>query len=495
MEGNKSQNVTDEILGFDEHLVHSFADLNALKKSHERTVIAEAHGAYVYDSDGNRFLDGIGGLWCVNVGHGRREIIDAIADQLQRLDYYSTFYNLTHPQAARLSEKIASTRPSDQGISIPRTSTASCSKCLTLNTETITGTASLAPEPLNHVYFGNSGSVANDSAIRILHYYFNRIGKPKKKKVLSRIGAYHGSTHLAIAMTTPAYRQDWDSAEELVHFLASPYPYRRPDGMTVPQFLDSLIDEMVEAIEKIGPEYIAAFIAEPILGAGGVIVPPEGYHRRTRQVCERYEIKYVSDEVVTAFGRLGRMFASEDVFGIVPDIITTAKGLTSGYQPLSATILSDEIFDVISKPGGRFLHGMTYSGHPAACAAALANIALMEKEDLCGHVRSHGVRFAEALKSLEELPIVGEVRGSHFMQGIEFVSNKTSKTAFDDDANIGGMIAQSAQERGLIVRPLGSMAILSPPLILGNDEIDFVVSVLRDSIIATVEDLKSEGML
>jgi adenosylmethionine-8-amino-7-oxononanoate aminotransferase len=461
MEGNKSQNVTDEILGFDEHLVHSFADLNTLKRSHERTVIAEAHGAYVYDSDGNRFLDGIGGLWCVNVGHGRREIIDAIADQLQRLDYYSTFYNLTHPQAARLSEKIAS----------------------------------LAPETLNHVYFGNSGSVANDSAIRILHHYFNRIGKPKKKKILSRIGAYHGSTHLAIAMTTPAYRQDWDSAEELVHFLASPYPYRRPDGMTVPQFLDSLIDEMVEAIEKIGPEYIAAFIAEPILGAGGVIVPPEGYHRRTRQVCERYEIKYVSDEVVTAFGRLGRMFASEDVFGIVPDIITTAKGLTSGYQPLSATILSDEIFEVISEPGGRFLHGMTYSGHPAACAAALANIALMEKEDLCGHVRSHGVRFAEALKSLEELPIVGEVRGSHFMQGIEFVSNKTSKTAFDDDANIGGMIAQSAQERGLIVRPLGSMAILSPPLILGNDEIDFVVSVLRDSIIATVEDLKSEGML
>lgn len=461
MDEKNSQNVTDEILVLDEHLVHSFADLNALKEPGARTVIAEAHGVYVYDSDGNRFLDGIGGLWCVNVGHGRREIINAIADQLQRLDYYSTFYNLTHPEAARLSDKITS----------------------------------LTPGPLNHVYFANSGSVANDTAIRILHHYFNRIGESNKKKILSRIGAYHGSTHLAIAMTTPAYRQDWDSAEDLVYFLSSPYPYRRPDGMTVSQFLDFLIDEMVEAIEKLGAENVAAFIAEPILGAGGVIVPPEGYHRRTRDVCERYDIKYISDEVVTAFGRVGHMFASEAAYGVVPDIITTAKGLTSGYQPLSATILSDEVFDVISDSGDRFLHGMTYSGHPAACAAALANIAIMEEENLCGYVRTHGVHFAEALKSLEELPIVGEVRGSHFMQGIEFVSDKVSKAAFDDDVNIGSKIARHAQDRGLIVRPLGSMAVLSPPLILSDAEIEFVASVLNDSIVATIEDLKSDGFL
>ena len=461
MEHRNDQSVTGEILMLDEHLVHSFADLNALKEPHARTVIAEAHGAYVYDSDGKKYLDGIGGLWCVNVGHGRREIVDAVAEQLQRLDYYSTFYNLTHPQAARLSDKIAS----------------------------------LAPGPLNHVYFGNSGSVANDTAIRILHHYFNRLGKPHKKKILSRIGAYHGSTHLAIAMTTPAYRQDWDSAEDLVYFLSSPYPYRRPDGMTVSRFLDFLLDEMVEAIETLGAENVAAFIAEPILGAGGVIVPPEGYHRKTKEVCDRYDIKYISDEVVTAFARLGHMFASEDVFGIVPDIITTAKGLTSGYQPLSATILSDEIFEVISEPGGRFLHGMTYSGHPAACAAALANITLMEEEELCEHVRTQGVRFSEALKFLEELPIVGEVRGSHFMQGIEFVSDKKSKTAFPDNIDIGGRIAENAQERGLIVRPLGSMAVLSPPLILGDPETEVVTNVLRDSILATVEDLRSEGSL
>jgi adenosylmethionine-8-amino-7-oxononanoate aminotransferase len=461
MERQAGQNLTDEILLLDEHLVHSFADLSALKGTGARTVIAEADGAYVYDADGNRFLDGIGGLWCVNVGHGRREIIEAIADQLRKLDYYSTFYNLTHPQAARLAGKIAS----------------------------------LAPGPLNHVYFGNSGSVANDTAIRILHHYFNRLGKPGKKKILSRIGAYHGSTHLAIAMTTPAYREGWDSADELVHFLSSPYPYRRPEDMTEPEFLNFLLDEMVQAVEELGAENVAAFIAEPILGAGGVIVPPDGYHRRSKEVCERYGIMYISDEVVTAFGRLGQMFASQEVFGIEPDIITTAKGLTSGYQPLSAAILSDEIFEVISGPGERFLHGMTYSGHPAACAAALANIALMEDEDLCGQVRVQGIRFAGALKTLEDLPVVGEVRGSHFMQGIEFVKDQASKEPLPDDANVGGRIAAHAQVRGLIVRPLGHMAVLSPPLILGPSEIDFVANVLRESIVASMDDLKGDGFL
>ena len=217
-----------------------------------------------------------------------------------------------------------------------------------------------------------------------LHHYFNRLGEPSKRIILSRIGAYHGSTHLSVALTTPAYRADWNSAEDLVHHLSSPYPYRRPDGMTVDEFSDFLIQEMIEAIEKIGAENIAGFIAEPIMGAGGVIVPPDGYHKRTRDVCSTYGIKYISDEVVTAFGRLGHFFSSQDVFGIEPDIITSAKGLTSGYQPLSATILSEEIYDVIAAPGAMFLHGMTYSSHPAACAAALANIAIMRMKTCAG---------------------------------------------------------------------------------------------------------------
>ena len=445
----------DQIMEMNSHLIHSFADLHSIKQDGGPTVITGAEGAYVVNSEGEKMLDGIGGLWCVNIGHGRREIIDAITKQLHELDYYSTFYNLTHPLAAELADKITS----------------------------------LAPDNLNHVYFANSGSVANDTAIRILHHYYNRIGKPKKKKILSRIGAYHGSTHLAIAMTTPAYRIGWDSAEELVHHLSSPLPYRRPDGMTEEEFCDHLIDEMKTTIEGMGAENIACFIAEPVMGAGGVILPPEGYHQRAEAVMRAYDIKTISDEVVTAFCRLGPFFASEEVFQIRPDIITSAKGLTSGYQPMSATLISDEIYEVISAPGDFFLHGMTYSGHPACCAAALANIALMEKEDLPNRVKHTGKSFENTMKGLLDLDIVGDVRGSHFMIGIEFVSDKATKQIFGDDIMIGKRVAREAQARGLVVRPLGHMAVLSPPLILTETQIDQIGTILRESIMAVQNQL------
>ena len=440
---------TDEILTKDVHLIQSFADLDGLKQSHARTAIVAANGIHVTDSDGNQFIDGIGGLWCVNVGHGRPEIIEAINTQLKTLDYYSTFYNFTHPAAAQLAEKLSQ----------------------------------LAPGDLNKVYFGNSGSVANDTAVRILHHYNNRLGRPNKKKILSRIGAYHGSTHLAMAMTTPAYSEGWDTAAEgLVHHLKSTYGYREAGEMTDGEYLDVLADDMLAAIKDIGAENIAAFIAEPIMGAGGILVAPDGYHQRMRKITADHEIKYISDEVVTAFGRLGHMFASEDVFGIVPDIITTAKGLTSGYQPLSAAIISDEIFEVISEPGAMFLHGMTYSGHPAAAAAALANIDILEREKIPQQVQTTGKIFENALRDLHDLDFVGDVRGSHFMIGIEFVKNKQTKETFSDEINIGLKVAQEAQKRGLIARPLGNILILSPTLVMNEEQIAEVTKILRDSI-------------
>ena len=443
---------TDEILTKDAHLIQSFADLDGLKQAAARTAIVAAKGAYVTDSEGNNLIDGIGGLWCVNVGHGRPEIIEAITEQLQTLDYYSTFYNFTHPAAARLAEKIAQ----------------------------------LAPGNLNRVYFANSGSVANDTAIRMLHHYNNRLGRPNKKKILSRIGAYHGSTHLAMAMTTPAYSEGWDTAaENLVHHLRAPYAYREAEGMTDAEFLDVLAEDMLDAIQNIGAENIATFIAEPIMGAGGILVAPDGYHKRMRQITEEHDIKYISDEVVTAFGRLGHMFASKDVFGIEPDIITTAKGLTSGYQPLSATIISDEIYDVISEPGAMFFHGMTYSGHPAAAAAALANIEVLESNKIPENVRTTGKIFENTLRGLSDMNMVGEVRGSHFMMGIEFVKDKASREAFTVEDNVGSRVAQQAQSRGLIARPLGNILILSPTLIMTDDEIARIESILRESI-ATV---------
>jgi len=451
---------TAEILEMDKHLVHSFADLHSLRAPDANTVITQAEGAYVYDARGEQYLDGMAGLWCVNVGHGRREISEAVAEQLNTLDFFSTFYNLTHPTAATLAAKLAS----------------------------------LSPGNLNHVYFGNSGSVANDTAVRIIHHYFNRLGKPSKKKILSRIDAYHGSTHLAIAMTTPAYRTQWDSADELVHFLPSPNTYRRPEGMSEAAFCDHLIDEMREHIETLGGENIACFIAEPIMGAGGVIVPPMGYHMRALALCQEFDILYISDEVVTAFGRLGHMFASETVFGIVPDVICTAKGLSSGYQPISATLLSEGIHEVISAQGAKFLHGMTYSGHPACCAAALANIALLENDKICERVLRLGPQFEAALKALLEFDIVGDVRGSHFMMALEFVKDRTSREPYADEVNVGMRVSAHAQQRGLIVRPLGSMIVLSPPLILDEQQITTIGRVLAESIEAATAELITEGL-
>lgn len=451
----RSNDLTDHVLQQDEHLMHAFSDLHSLQQEGARTVISQAEGAYIYNARGDRYLDGMAGLWCVNIGHGRPEIAAAVAEQLNTLDYYSTFYNLTHPTAAALAHKIAL----------------------------------LAPGNLNNVYFGNSGSVANDSAVRTLHHYNNRLGNPNKKKILSRIGAYHGSTHLAIAMTTPKYRDQWDSADELLHFLSSPCQYHHSEDITEEEFCDFLVDEMREAIETIGAEHIACFIAEPIMGAGGVIVPPPGYHVRTAALCNEYNIKLISDEVVTAFGRLGQMFASKEIFGIQPDIICTAKGLSSGYQPISATIFSDEIYDVIATKDNNFLHGMTYSGHPACCAAALTNISIIENEKLCETVREKGPDFEQAIKSLEDLPVVGEVRGSHFMMGVEFVENKETRKPFDDAVNFGEKVSRQAQLRGLMVRSLGHMIVLSPPLILNDAQIQDIASILRSSVTAAMAEI------
>ena len=441
--------ITDGVLSADTHLLQSWADLDALKQDGARTVIVEAEGARVRDSEGNELIDGIGGLWCVNAGHRRREIIDAITEQLETLDFYSTFYNFTHPAAAALATKLAA----------------------------------LAPGSLNKVHFANSGSVANDSAVRILHHYNNRLGRPKKKQVLSRVGAYHGSTHLAIAMTTPDYSAGWDRAEGIVHHLKKPHHWREAEpGMSEAEFRDALLEEARRRIEEIGAENICCFIAEPIMGAGGVIVAPEGYHAAMGALMREHDIKYVSDEVVTSFGRLGHFFASKDLFGVQPDIITTAKGLTSGYQPLSATIMSEEIGEVISRPGGIFFHGMTYSGHPAAAAAGLANIALMEREQIPQRVRVTGKRFENALRGLGDLGIVGEVRGSHFMMGIEFVRDKAAKTPFEPEDMIGLKVARAAQQRGLIARPLGNILILSPTLVMDEATIDTTAEILHDSI-------------
>ncbi|NVK74184.1 MAG: aminotransferase class III-fold pyridoxal phosphate-dependent enzyme, partial [Oceanospirillaceae bacterium] len=319
------------------------------------------------------------------------------------------------------------------------------------------------------------------------------------KKIISRVDAYHGSSYMTMSITGVKFDHiGFDVEKDLVHHVSCPNPYRRPEGQSLEAFCDEKVQELEDKILELGPDNVAMFFAEPIMGAGGVIVPPPGYHKRTLDVCHKYGVLYISDEVVTAFGRLGHMFASEEEFGIVPDIITCAKGLTSGYIPLGATIISDKIYNVINKPqaeGALFTHGYTYSGHPVSCAVALKNIEILEREKICDNAKTMGAYFESQLRNLMDLPIVGDVRGKKFMICIENVADKETKELIDAKAKVGDRIANHCEDAGLLVRPLAHMNILSPPLILTKENIDFLVSTLRTAIEKTISDLKTEGFL
>jgi putrescine aminotransferase len=446
-----------------DHLLHPWAEYPEFEEKGS-LVIAEGQGAWVRDVDGNRYLDGVGGMWCVNVGYGREEMALAMAEQARRLCYYNTFVDTTNPPAAELAARLAR----------------------------------LAPASLNHVFFTCGGSEAIETVVRVIHLYQNRLGRRRKKQLISRQRAYHGSSVVAMTLTGPETdHPDFDRIPDWVHRVSAPDCYRRPAGTSLEEFCDLLVDELEAKIVELGPENVAAFFAEPILGAGGVVVPPPGYHRRTLELCRRYDVLYVSDEVVTGFGRLGHMLASQPLFDLEPDVITCAKGLTSGYAPLGAALFSDAIHEVIRQPtgpGGAFSHGFTYSGHPICCAAGLANLDILEREDLCGRVRQLGPYFEKQLASLAELPLVGDVRGSHFMLCVENVADKRSRALLPDEVRIANRIVAHCQRRGVLVRPLGHLNVLSPPLVLTRDEIDTLVAVLRESILATADDLVREGL-
>lgn len=447
-----------------QHFIHPYTNYKKFQK--EGSVIyAAGKDHFIYDSDGKRYLDGIAGLWCVNIGHGHPEIAAYMGEQASKLAYYNTFEDASSIPAAELAAKLAEICPGD----------------------------------LNHVFFGTGGSVANDTAIKIIHYYFNMLGKPNKKKVISRDLGYHGSTYLAHALTGIASTHiGFDVAKDLVHYVSAPYPYRRPEGMSEDAFCNFLIQELEDKILELGADHVACFIAEPILGAGGVIVPPKGYHRRTAEICKKYEVLYISDEVVTAFGRLGDMIASKDSFDFQPDVLVLAKGISSGYIPLGATVISKEIHEVISQPKADnpyFSHGFTYSGHALACGVGLKNIEILERDGFCAHVQQWGPYFKQQLKTLEELPIVGEVRGSHYMLALEYVKNKTTKVPFSDDQDIGKRVYYHCKNRGLILRPIGALNVLSPPLTYDKAAIDQTVAIVRESILATMEDLTREGVV
>ncbi len=403
-------------------------------------------------------------MWCVNIGHGREEMAHAVADQIRRMPYYSAFGTLGSPPASELAARLAA----------------------------------LAPGDLDTVFFTTGGSTANDSAIRFLHLYFNLLGKPHKKHIITRRDAYHGSTYLTASISGKKEdRSHFDFISDTVHHLSAPNPYRRPAGMSLEAFCDDKVAELEHKILKLGPDNVACFIAEPILAAGGVIVPPPGYQARTLEVCRKYDVVYLCDEVVTGFGRLGHIFASEPEFGIVPDILTCAKGLTSGYVPLGAVLLSRRLYERVCGAGAQaamFTNGFTYSGHPVACAAALKNLDILEREDLCGHVRKVGPYFQQQLAELRDLPIVGDVRGHQLVACVECVADKETKAPMASEVQIGKRIDAECQARGLILRPLGHLCVLSPPLTISEAEIDRMVAIMREAIEAAAAGVRSEGL-
>jgi adenosylmethionine-8-amino-7-oxononanoate aminotransferase len=438
------------------HQVHPWAAMNAWRE-YDNMLIEEANGIYLYDETGRKFIDGPGGMWCVQIGYGRQDMADAIAKQVMKLPYASPWTNTTEPSTL-LAKKIAD----------------------------------LAPGDLNNVFFTTGGSTAVDTALRAVHFMNNRLGRPEKKIVIAREKGYHGSTYLASTVSGKERdKTQFDVESRLVHFVPNVNPYIRPEGMSVEDWCDEKVADLENAINEVGADNVGAFIAEPILCSGGVIVPAAGYHKRTLEICRKHDILYISDEVVTGFGRLGHWFASKDVFDIEPDIITCAKGLTSGYLPLGACIISDKVMERMTGTDEvLFSNGYTYSGHPVSCVAALKNIEIMEHEEILEHVREITPYFQERLQKLKGFSIVGDVRGVGLVGCIEGKPDIDNHT-IDDERKLGALLDEACEELGLLVRPLINMAVFSPPLIITKDQIDDMFDIIEKALEKVTIQLRS----
>jgi adenosylmethionine-8-amino-7-oxononanoate aminotransferase len=424
--------------------------------------IESGDGIYVTDASGRKLIDGPAGMWCVNAGHRNKELADVMASQAMELSYNSPWYTTNTPSAV-LSARLAEH----------------------------------APDGVDHVFYTTGGSSAVETALRFMQFANNVKGRPEKKLIVSRQGGYHGSTYLSASLNGRPRDHDWmDSASDLVVKLSCPNPFRRPEGMTEEAFCDFLVEEFRQVIEEKGAETIGAFIAEPVMASGGVIVPPTGYLKRMHALCRDNDILFIADEVVTAFGRLGHVFASKDVFDIEPDMITFAKGVTSGYFPLGGVMIAGRLFEELRRSNhseAMFAHGLTYSSHPVGCAVALKNLDILEG-GLLAHARAVSDHFQKSLKALEDLPLVGEVRGLGLMACVECVADRVSNNPLTLDLEVGKRIDRHCQELGLLVRPLISMCVMSPPLTISTAQIDDMAAILRRGIELTMDDLTREGL-
>jgi L-2,4-diaminobutyrate transaminase len=447
------------------YVFHPFTALGDHERSGAPLVITRGDGVYLEDTGGRRYLDAMAGLWCVNVGYGRAELAEAMRQQALHLSYCHAFSSMASDQPALLAEQLIA----------------------------------LAPGPMSKVFFGNSGSDANDTQVKLVWYYNNARGLPKKKKIIARQRGYHGVTVMSGGLTgLPGLHAGFDLPLPFVKHTTAPHRLWHGYGLSAAQFVDKLMDDLEQLILAEGPETIGAMIAEPVMGAGGVIVPPAGYYAALNEVLQKYDILLIADEVICAFGRLGGMFGAE-IMGMKPDLITVAKGLTSAYFPLSGCLVSEKVWRTLVEGGktyGVFGHGYTYSAHPTGAAVALANLALIEQEGMVDAAARRGVHLHRQLQAaFADHPLVGEIRGFGLIGGVEFVARRDPPLAFDPALKVAPRIVKAALERGVITRalPASDTIAFSPPFVVTDEQLDQMVAGARDAADAVMQQLRSEG--
>lgn len=436
---------------------HHLAPFSDYQQVHEQgpRIITRGQGVYLWDSEGNKILDGMAGLWCMAVGYGRKELADAASKQMQQLAFYNTFFQTAHPPALELAKAISE----------------------------------LTPPGLDHVFFTGSGSEGNDTMLRMVRHYWAIKGQPNKKVIISRINGYHGSTVAGASLSGMSFMHEQGDLPipGIVHI---PQPYWFGDGgdMTPEAFGIWAAEQLEKKILEVGEANVAAFIAEPIQGAGGVIIPPDSYWPKIREILAKYDILFVADEVICGFGRTGEWFGS-DYYGNSPDLMTIAKGLTSGYIPMGGLVVSDKVVEVLNQ-GGDFNHGFTYSGHPVAAAVALENIRILRDEKIIERVKAQTAPYLQKrLAELADHPLVGEVRGVGMLGAIELVQDKPSRQRFAAERSAGMVCRGHCFANGLIMRAVGDTMIIAPPLVISLEEIDELVTKARKCLDLTARSL------
>jgi putrescine aminotransferase len=447
------------------HFLHPFTDFKDLASRGAR-VMVRGEGIYLWDSEGKRSLDGMSGLWCVNVGYGRKSISDAVYAQMQQLPFYNSFFNTTNIPAVELAKTLVE----------------------------------ISPPQFNHVFFTNSGSEANDTNIRMVRRYWDLMGYKDRHVIISRHNAYHGSTMAGASLggMSGMHEQGGLPIPGIVH-IGQPYYLEGGKGTTQEEFGLKAASWLEDKILEVGPEKVAAFIGEPVQGAGGVIIPPSTYWPEIQRICDKYGILLIADEVICGFGRLGHWFGSE-LFGIKPDLMTFAKGVTSGYIPLGGVLVGDRVAQVLIEKGGDFNHGFTYSGHPVACAAALENIRILREEKLVEKVREEtGPYLKQQFETLADHPLVGMAETCGFVAGLVLVKEKGATlfdaVAFPEEVGVGMVCRGHMFDNGMIMRAVGDRMIIAPPLVMTPAQIDEMVGLIRFCLDQTLADLQARGLL